>query len=97
MKIPTVEFAIGNAVLEQVLEKAGKWYPEKLQTDFFVAFTNPDFYPLAVRITKMLRDQGFSVEIALLKRNLDKQLKYADRIGLGRMIIIVDEELKGGR
>ncbi|MEM4293207.1 MAG: histidine--tRNA ligase [Thermoplasmata archaeon] len=97
MKVPAVGFAIGDAVLEQVLKKAGKWYPEKLQTDFFVAFTNPDFYPLAVRIAKVLRGQGFSVEIDLLKRNLEKQLKYADRIGAGRVIIIGDEELKEGK
>ncbi|MEM4307674.1 MAG: histidine--tRNA ligase [Thermoplasmata archaeon] len=96
MKIPAVGFAIGDAVLEQVLRKAGKWYPEKLETDFFVAFTNQDFYPLAVRIAKMLRNQGFSVEIDLLKRNLEKQFKYADRVGARRVIIIGEEELKEG-
>ncbi|MEM3396677.1 MAG: histidine--tRNA ligase [Thermoplasmata archaeon] len=97
MKIPAVGFAIGDAVLEQVLRKAGKWYPEKLETDFFVAFTNQDFYPLAVRIAKMLRNQGFSVEIDLLKRNLEKQFKYADRVGARRVIIIGEEELKEGK
>ncbi|MCX8173865.1 MAG: histidine--tRNA ligase [Thermoplasmata archaeon] len=97
MKIPAVGFAIGDAVVEQVLRKSGKWYPEKLETDFFVAFTNQDFYPLAVRIAKMLRNQGFSVEIDLLKRNLEKQFKYADRVGARRVIIIGDEELKEGK
>lgn len=96
-KVPAVGFAVGDAVIEQVMRKAGKWYPEKLETDFFVAFTNADFYPLAVRIAKRLRNQGYSVEVDLLKRNLEKQFKYADRIGAKKVLIIGEDELKEGK
>jgi len=96
-RVPAVGFAVGDAVIEQVMRTAGKWFPEKLETDFFVAFTNPDFYPLAVRIAKALRNQGFSVETDLLKRSLEKQFKYAHRIGARRVIIIGEEELKEGK
>jgi len=96
-KVPAVGFAIGDAVLEQVMKKAGKWYSENLETDYFIAITNPDFYPLAVRIARNLRAKGFIVEMDLLKRNLEKQFKHADRLGTKHVIVIGEDELKEGK
>ncbi|MGB9636484.1 MAG: His/Gly/Thr/Pro-type tRNA ligase C-terminal domain-containing protein, partial [Thermoplasmata archaeon] len=96
-KVPAVGFALGDAVVEQLMRKKGKWYQEKLETDFFIAFTNPDFYPLSIRIANKLRARGYSVETDILKRNLEKQFKYADRIGAKKVVIIGDTELREGK
>ena len=52
---------------------------------------------VGLRMTRELRNKGFSVEMDGLSRNIKGQLKYADRLNARYTAVIGDNELAEGK
>ena len=96
--LPGVGFAMGDVVVNLVLEAYGL-YPEQLaQRDaVFVTVFNPDLKAKSLAIAAQLREAGLKVITNLNEDKLTKQLKYADRLGLAKAIVIGPDEAAAGK
>lgn len=95
---PGVGFAAGIERAVQVLQDA---QGETQSTDsggisVFIATMGHEAKLKAFRITHALRKHGISTDIDYLDRSLRAQMKYADKQGVRRVVIIGEDELKGG-
>jgi histidyl-tRNA synthetase len=91
---PAVGYAMGDVVLELMMRKEGLWPAETLQTDYFVAGVGNVRKTVIELVTKLRKSH--SVEYDLLSRNLTNQIKYADKIGAKKLIIVGERDLKEG-
>lgn len=95
--LSAVGFAIG---FDRTLEAAKELKlvsEETTVTRVLVAYkdNNKDVFPMALNITAALREAGVNTELFLdPKKDLDKQLKYADKKGIRFVLIIGEEEIQ---
>lgn len=96
--LPGVGFALGEAVLEEVLKKFGKI--PKLSptvTQVLVTVFDESFYRDSLKLATKLQSLGNNVEIYPdPQAKLDKQLKYADQKGIPYVVILGPDELAKG-
>ncbi|MEM3370155.1 MAG: histidine--tRNA ligase [Candidatus Woesearchaeota archaeon] len=95
-KCPGVGYAMGDVVLELFLRRKGKLPELNREIDFFVACTSDSLYFKAVEIAQRLRQRNYSVAVDVMERSLSKQLKYANTIGVRRLLIVGEDELLKG-
>jgi histidyl-tRNA synthetase len=81
---PAVGFAAG---IERILLALGEEAPAAGR-DAFIAIAEPSQRARAWTLAAELRRAGLSVEVDLADRSLKGQLKHADRIGAGRVLIL---------
>ena len=88
--IPATGFGIGDCVLGILLEEKGlleKQLPSR-RPDYFVAFTDKQFFQKAIEITTKLRRAGLAANFDYKSANLSKQLKQASAQSAQKCIII---------
>ncbi len=97
-KLTGTGFAIGDITFTDFLQTWGLLPEINDEVDYFVTLwpsENPQFIMKALEIAKKLREKGFKVSSWLEKNTkIDKQLKYADKIGAKYTIIVGENELK---
>jgi histidyl-tRNA synthetase len=81
---PAVGFAAG---IERILLALDEEVPPPCR-DAFIAIADPEQRVRAMELAVELRRAGVSVEVDLAGRSLKGQLKHADRIGAGRVLIL---------
>jgi histidyl-tRNA synthetase len=81
---PAVGFAAG---IERILLALDEEVPAAGR-DAFIAIADPGQRARAMTLAVELRHAGVSVEVDLAGRSLKGQLKHADRIGAGRVLIL---------
>ncbi len=89
---PAVGVAPGLATLSLLLQRAGVWPDETLQTDYYVLQVG-DTRSTAARITRELRQQGHVVETDVAGRSFGGQLDYADSINAETVVIVGEQDL----
>ena len=91
---PAVGVAPGvmNSTLPLLLERAGVWPAETLQTDYYVLQVG-DTRPTAARIARDLRERGNLVESDVAGRSFGAQMNYADGINAETVIIVGERDL----
>ncbi len=95
--IPGVGFAAGIERAVQVLEDAsGEGAGETSRVSVFVAAMGGSARLEAARIAHVLRKQGVSADLDYLDRSLRSQMKYADKQGVKKVVIIGEDELEAG-
>lgn len=95
--LSAVGFAVGFDRTLEAAKEQKLLSPAKTVTQVLVAYkdNDNDVLPTALKITTALREAGVNTEIFLdSKKDLDKQLKYADKKGIRFVIIIGEEEIK---
>ena len=95
--VPGVGFGLGIERLLLVMEANGITIPEPPGVDLFVAVMGDSAKAVGLRMTRELRNKGFSVEMDGLSRNIKGQLKYADRLNARYTAVIGDNELAEGK
>ncbi len=97
-KLTGTGFAIGDITFTDFLQTWGLLPEINDEVDYFVTLwpsENPQSIMKALEIAKKLREKGFKVSSWLEKNTkIDKQLKYADKIGAKYTIIVGENELK---
>ncbi len=93
-----VGFAMGDVMIRVVLEKYGlypelKVQPADVMVACFDAASLPDSYAIAME----LRDAGLKVSCYPEALKLDKQIKYANKIGIKALVIAGPDELASGK
>lgn len=93
-----VGFAMGDVMIRVVLEKYGlypelKVQPADVMVTCFDAAVLPDSYAIAME----LRDSGLNVSCYPEAIKLDKQIKYANKIGVKALVIAGPDELAAGK
>lgn len=84
-------FAIGFDRTLLALEKEGCKFPERKLKAFIIPMaTKKESFELLNK----LRENGISTDIDLMRRNLSKNLKYADAIGAEYALILGPDEIK---
>ncbi len=89
--LPAVGVSIGVDRLLELLDSDEIKTPAKV----FVAVIG-DARGYAVKIAKMLRENGVNACIELGNRNIKKQLEYADSLKIPYIVIVGPEEMKNG-
>jgi len=91
--IPATGFGIGDCVLGILLEEKGllrKQMPNQ-QLDYFVAYTDKQFFQKTIEIAAKLRRTGLAANFSYKSVNLGKQLKQASAQNAQKCIIIGSE------
>jgi histidyl-tRNA synthetase len=90
-----IGFAIGEDRLILSLQDAGK-IPAKQGRDVYIAWMGEHAYPEAVRITKVLRNAGLSVELPPTEQKFGKALERASKLDSRYALILGDNEVSEG-
>jgi histidyl-tRNA synthetase len=93
-----IGFAIGTDRLILALQSAGAlpgYTGESL--DLFIAWMGAAAQSAAVKIARMLRESGLSVEVPAEEMKFRKSLDLANRLGARYALIIGEEEVKAGQ
>ncbi len=93
-----VGFAMGDVMIRVVLEKYGlypelKVQPADVMVTCFDAASLPDSYAIAME----LREAGVNVSCYPEALKLDKQIKYANKIGIKALVIAGPDEIAAGK
>jgi histidyl-tRNA synthetase len=96
--ITGVGFAMGDVIIELLLERAGKRpnLPSS-PSQVLVTLFDDDLYPQTLALSTRLRQAGINAEQVLEADRLGKQLRYADRKGIPYVLILGPDELAAGQ
>ncbi len=90
---PATGFAMGDAVLENILKAKGLWV-QKREKQIFVAPLDPQGRLYATRVASVLRSMDLRVDLNVMERGISKQLDYASKMGYEYVIILGENEAK---
>lgn len=91
--IPGVGYAMGDVVLELLLEKKGKLKSLGDKPDIYIIYTEEKTMKKALFLTSKLRLLK-NVELDVMNKNFSKQIKYANDIKSDYLIVIGPDEIK---
>ena len=97
-RITGVGFAMGDVIIELMLERAGKrpalpTTPSQVLVTLFSA----ELYAPTLALAARLRQAGINAEQVLEPARLGKQFKYADRKGIPYVLILGPDEVAAGQ
>jgi histidyl-tRNA synthetase len=90
---PTAGFAIGFDRTIIALETENYQFPTS-ELDVFIISVNEDMINKSIEISQILRKNGISVDLDLLRRGMSKSLKYAGSLNVKKVIIVGPKELE---
>ncbi|MCJ7479184.1 MAG: histidine--tRNA ligase [Candidatus Nanohaloarchaeota archaeon QJJ-7] len=93
-EIPAVGFAIGDAVMEELMRREGVWPEEELVTGVYVLPVSGEVRAEALEIVEELRSAGNIVETGLKDRNVSSQFDYADSINAEKVVVVGERDLE---
>jgi len=96
-EVPCVGFGFGDCVIIELL-KEKKVLPEFPATvDYVVAAYNEEMLGKAMRVARLLRQAGKSVDVLPeVAKKVKKAFKYADRVGAERIAFVAPDEWDNG-
>ncbi|MDH5815543.1 MAG: histidine--tRNA ligase [Candidatus Nezhaarchaeota archaeon] len=91
---PATGISLGIDRLVEVLSEANMLPAARTLTQVFVTYTNPSVKKETIIIAEKLRSEGIRVEVDVMGRKLERQLKYADAKGIPYVIIVGPQEVR---
>ncbi len=91
---PAIGFAIGDAVIEELMRREGVWPDEKLATDVYVLPVSDEVRSEALELVREIRAEDLTVETDLYGRNVGSQFDYADSINASQVIVVGKRDLE---
>lgn len=95
--LPACGFGMGITRLLLAMEQSGVEVPSPSRAALYVASMGAAAQLKAQSIVSGLRQVGVKAECDVVGRSLKAQMKYADKIGAAKVLIIGDSELESGR
>lgn len=94
--VPAVGISLGiERIMEVMREK--RLLPEAKAVDVYVLRADDESEKVALQVVQELRAVGISSETDLLGRNFTNQMKYANKLGVGRVVIVGQKDLSEGK
>lgn len=94
--IPSVGFGMGIERILYFLEKEGVELPTMDTPDLYVGILGREARAKAYGLVNEIRGRGLIVETDFLDRSVKAQMKYANKIGAKKVVIIGGDELEKG-
>ena len=94
--IPAVGFGMGIERILYFLEKEGVELPAMDTPDLYVGILGREARAKAYGLVNEIRGRGLIVETDFLDRSVKAQMKYANKIGAKKVVIIGGDELEKG-
>ena len=95
--IPSVGFGMGIERILYFLDKEGVDLPSMDVPELYVGILGKDAKARAYRLVNEIRSHGIIVETDYLDRSVKAQMKYANKIGAKKTVIIGSDELANNR
>lgn len=95
--IPSVGFGMGIERILYFLEKEGVALPPMKPVELYVGILGREARGRAYRLVNEIRSHGVIVETDYLDRSVKAQMKYANKIGAQKTVIIGADELEASR
>jgi len=96
--LPGVGFAMGDMVLQVVLDALGKLpQPNLSKADVLVTVFDAEHAVLSMQLAAQLRASGLRAAVYPESGKLAKQFKYADRLGVKFVVVIGPDEAEKGQ
>lgn len=95
--LPACGFGMGITRLLLAMEQSGVKIPAPDAPKLYIASMGSAAQIKAQAITASLREKGIFAECDVVGRSLKAQMKYADKIGAEKVLIIGDTELESGK
>ncbi len=97
-RITGVGFAMGDVIIQLLLERLGKRPDLPLSPSrVLVTLFDAELYPQSLALAARLRQAGISTEQVIEPDRLGKQIRYADRKGIPYVAILGPDELAAGQ
>ena len=96
-EMPACGFAMGITRLILAMEQCGVEIPGKARPELYTAALGEMARAYGLALTDSLRAVGIKAECDVSGRSLKAQMKYADKIGARRTLIIGDSEVESRR
>ena len=94
--IPSVGFGMGIERILYFLEKEGVELPPMETPDLYVGILGEAAKARAYKLVNEIRGHGLIVETDYMDRSVKAQMKYANKIGAKKVVIIGEDELSRG-
>ena len=94
--IPSVGFGMGIERILYFLEKEGEELPTMEMPDLYVGILGAEARARAFKLVNEIRSHGLIVETDYMDRSVKAQMKYANKIGAKKVVIIGENELEKG-
>lgn len=94
--IPSVGFGMGIERILYFLEKEGVELPQMETPDLYVGILGAQAKARAYKLVNEIRQAGLIVETDYMDRSVKAQMKYANKIGAQKVVIIGENELEKG-
>ena len=94
--IPSVGFGMGIERILYFLEKEGVELPPMETPDLYVGILGSEAKARAFSLVNEIRSRGLIVETDYMDRSVKAQMKYANKIGAKKVVIIGANELEKG-
>lgn len=90
---PAIGFATG---VERLMEMYNVNNPDNgdVKPDLYILSLGDEEAKKAIELTETLRKQKYKVEKDIFERSFKAQMKYADKVGAKKLLVIGEEELK---
>ncbi len=92
--IPAVGFGMGIERILNFMEEEGVYFPESEQVDLYVGILGKESRAPAFDLVSRLRAQGLIIETDYMDRSAKAQMKYANKIGAAKVVMIGSQELE---
>ena len=93
---PALGFGMGLERLILTMQSQGCDFMEPEKCNVYIASMGEKGENKAVELVRKLREEGFFAEYDLVGRGLKAQMKYADKIGAGFVVVLGDNEIDSG-
>ena len=95
--MPGIGFGMGLTRLILAMEQSGVTPPAAPRPEVYLAPMGDAAKAVALTVTQNLRAKGIYAECDIMSRSLKAQMKYADKIGARRTLILGDSEIESGK
>lgn len=95
--IPSVGFGMGIERILYFMENEGAAFPQENTVDLYVGILGKEARAKAYALVRSLRQKGLIVETDYMDRSVKAQMKYANKLGAKKTVIIGSKELEENR
>jgi len=95
--VPAVGISLGIERIIEVMREKGLLSERKTCTSVYVLCADEESKEVTLQVVKKLREAGINTDFDLLGRNFSNQMKYANNIGVAKVVIVGQKDLKEGK